>query len=156
MAVAAIPAGYHTVTPYLMVQDAARTIDFVVQAFGAVERGRHLTPDGRVMHAEVLIGDSIVMLGEASGAWQPTHSSLHLYVPDVDAAYASALAAGAASIREPADQFYGDRSGGVEDADGNQWWMATHVEDVSPAEMERRMRAQRPPASTSEAGGGAH
>jgi uncharacterized glyoxalase superfamily protein PhnB len=138
-----IPAGHHTVTPYLLVEDVAGQIDFMIRAFGAVETSRSATPDGRIMHAEVKIGDSFVMLGEASGEWKPMPCMLHLYVPDTDAVYASATRAGARSVREPADQFYGDRSAGVVDAEGNQWWIATHVEDVPPAEMERRMRAQR-------------
>ena len=143
MPVPPIPAGYHTVTPYLIVADAARMIDFMTRAFGAVETGRHTTPDGRVMHAEVRIGDSHVMLGEASGEWKPMPCMLHLWVIDTDATYASAIRAGATSLREPADQFYGDRSGGVLDAEGNQWWISTHVEDVAPDEMQRRMEAQR-------------
>ena len=143
MAVKPIPAGYHTVTPYLIVADAARMIDFMTRAFGAVETGRSATPEGRVMHASVRIGDSQVMLGEAFGEWKPLPCVLHLYVPDTDAVHASAIRAGATSLREPANQFYGDRSGGVLDAEGNQWWIATHVEDVAPDEMRRRMEAQR-------------
>lgn len=140
MPVDPVPVGHHTVTPYLMVEDAARQIEFMTRAFGAIERGRFSTPDGRVMHAEVSIGDSIVMLGEASGETKPMPAMLHLSVPDTDAAYASAIAAGAESLREPSNQFYGDRTGGVVDGEGNQWWISTHVEDVSLAEMERRMR----------------
>jgi uncharacterized glyoxalase superfamily protein PhnB len=142
MPVDPIPAGHHTVTPYLLVEDVARQIDFMARAFGASETNRFETPDGRIMHAEVKIGDSFVMLGEAGGDWKPMPCMLHLYVRDTDAVYASAMKAGAKSVREPADQFYGDRSGGVMDAEGNQWWIATHVEDVSTEEMERRMRAQ--------------
>jgi uncharacterized glyoxalase superfamily protein PhnB len=142
MPVDPIPAGHHTVTPYLLVADVARQIDFMARAFGASETSRFETPDGRIMHAEVKIGDSFVMLGEAGGDWKPMPCMLHLFVRDTDAVYASAIKAGAKSVREPADQFYGDRSGGVMDAEGNQWWIATHVEDVSPEEMERRMRAQ--------------
>ncbi|MGE0158235.1 MAG: VOC family protein [Gemmatimonadales bacterium] len=137
-----IPAGHHTVTPYLLVEDVARQIDFMARAFGAVETGRFATPDGRIMHAEVRIGDSFVMLGEASGEWKPMPCMLHLFVPDIDAVYARAMKAGAKSVREPSNQFYGDRSGGVVDAEGNQWWIATHLEDVSPEELERRMREQ--------------
>ena len=135
-----IPEGHRTVTPFLRVADAARLIDFMKQAFAATETFRMDGPDGSVAHAEVKIGDSMVMIGQAP-ADQAMQSMLHLYVPDTDAVYKSALAAGATSIREPADQFYGDRSAGVRDAQGNEWWMATHIEDVSQEEMERRMAA---------------
>jgi uncharacterized glyoxalase superfamily protein PhnB len=142
MPVDPIPAGHHTVTPYLLVSDAARLIDFLVRAFGAIEVGKHAGPDGRVMHAEVRIGDSLVMLSDAGGEWKPMPCVLHLYVRDTDAFYGKAMEAGATSLREPADQFYGDRSAGVQDPEGNQWWIATHVEDVSEAEMARRMKEQ--------------
>ena len=135
-----IPKGFGTVTPFLTVTDAAKLIDFLQQAFAAQVHFRMDAPDGSVRHAEVKIGDSMVMIGQVQ-AGQEMHSMLHLYVPDTDALYHAALAAGATSIREPADQFYGDRSAGVRDLWGNQWWMATHVEDVSQAEMERRMAA---------------
>lgn len=133
-----IPKGFGTVTPFLTVTDAAKLIEFLQQAFAAKVHFRMDTPDGSVRHAEVKIGDSMIMIGQVA-AGQEMHSMLHLYVPDTDALYQSALAAGAVSIREPADQFYGDRSAGVRDSWGNQWWMATHVEDVSQDEMERRM-----------------
>ena len=144
MAVDPIPAGHHTVTPYLLVADAGRLIDFMKRAFGAVEKGRHDTPDGKIMHAEVQIGDSHVMLGDAGGEWQPMPCMLHLWVPDTDAVYANAIEAGGKSLREPSNQFYGDRSAGVLDEAGNQWWISTHVEDVSEAEMAKRMKEQRP------------
>jgi len=99
-------------------------------------------PDGSIRHAEARIGDSMVMIGQAGGEWKPKPNTVHVYVPDVDATYKKALAAGATSTREPVTQFYGDRSAGVEDAQGNSWWIATHVEDVSPEEMEKRMAAQ--------------
>ena len=138
MAVKPIPDGYHTVTPYLIVRDAAGLIAFVQQAFDAQEEVRMDRPDGSVMHAEVRIGDSVVMLAQADDDEQIRPGMLHLYLEDVDAAYQQALSAGATSLQEPADQFYGDRSAGVEDDFGNQWWLATHVEDVSPAETRRR------------------
>lgn len=94
--------------------------------------------DGTIQHAEVKIGDSIVMLAEACDPWKPRPSMLYLYVNDVDATYQRAIEAGATSLREPATHFYGDRSGGVEDPTGNHWWIATHVEDVSPEELQRR------------------
>ena len=135
-----IPQGFGTVTPFLRVADAAKQIDFLQKAFAAQLTFRMNGPDGSLIHAEVKIGDSMVMIGQAPPG-QEMHSMINLYVPDTDAVYHSAIAAGASSIREPADQFYGDRSGGVRDASGNEWWMATHIEDVSQEEMERRMKA---------------
>lgn len=137
-----IPDGYHTVTPYLVVDDASAILSFIERAFGGTVLSRYLSPDGRVMHAEAQIGDSRVMLGEAQEEWPGMPAMLHLYVEDVDAIYRQALEAGATSVREPQDMFYGDRSGGVRDAAGNQWWIATHVEDVSAEEMARRQAAQ--------------
>ncbi len=137
-----VPEGYRTVTPYIVVPGVAKVIDFAKQAFDATERQRHVTPDGRVMHAEIQIGDCIIMLGEPEGQAKPMPATLLLYLNDVDTAYRRALDAGATSVREPADQFYGDRSGGVQDAAGNQWWISTHIEDVSPEELRRRAQAQ--------------
>ena len=142
MAVKAIPDGYHTVTPYLIVNGADRLIDFLKQAFGAKERFRHKRPDGATGHAELMIGDSIVMMAESSDQWKPTPATIHLSVNDVDATYKQAVQAGGKSINEPSDQFYGDRSGGVLDPSGNSWWIATHKEDVSPEELARRAKAQ--------------
>ncbi len=136
-----VPDGYHTVTPYLVVADAARQIAFVAQAFGAREMHRHTLPDGSVTHAEVQIGDSKIMLGQARDPFTPRPCNVYLYVEDADAAYRQALQAGAKSVMEVKDQFYGDRSGGVEDSNGNYWWIATHIEDVSPEEIERRFAA---------------
>jgi PhnB protein len=142
MAVQPIPEGYHSVTPYLVVQGVDKLIDFLEQAFGAEERYRHRGPDGKTAHAEVQIGDSIVMMGEASALWKAMPATLYLYVNHVDATYKQAVQAGAKSLREPTDMFYGDRSGGVIDPFGNQWWMATHQEDVPPEELARRAKAQ--------------
>lgn len=142
-----IPDGYHTVTPYLIVPDATAMLSFMERAFGAQVTSRHNDAGGRVMHAEARIGDSRVMLGEATAEWAPMPCMLHLYVDDVDAWFRRAVDAGARPVREVADMPYGDRSGGVVDAWGNQWWMATHVEDVSPEEMERRMRQPAPAAA---------
>ena len=142
MAVKAIPDGYHTVTPYLMVQGAGQLIDFLKLAFDAQETERITAPDGAIAHAEVRIGDSIVMMSDAGGERAPMPSGLYLYVNDTDAVYKSALRAGATSIMEPADQFYGDRSAGVKDPVGNQWWIATHKEDVSPEELKHRAAMQ--------------
>lgn len=141
MAVKPIPEGYHTVTPYLVVPGVAKLIDFLEQAFGAQEKERHARPDGAIMHAEVKIGDSIVMMGEPMGEFKAIPAALYLYVEDVDAVYKRALEAGATSVMEPADQFYGDRNGGVKDPAGNLWWIATHIEDVSPEELARRAAA---------------
>jgi len=138
MPVKPVPDGYHAVTPYLLVADGARMLEFLQRGLGAEILGRHDLPNGRLMHAEVRIGDSPVMLGEAGERCAPMPCMLYLYVNDCDAAYARALAAGAKSVREPQNQFYGDRSGGVVDAEGNQWWFGTRVEDLSPAELEAR------------------
>ena len=137
-----IPDGYHTVTPYLIVKDPQVLIPFLEKAFGARLLSRHDGPDGRMMHAALQIGDSRVMMGQAAEQWPPMPCMLHLYVEDVDGLYRRAMEAGAESLREPVDEFYGDRAGGVADPAGNQWWIATHVEDVSPEEMKRRQTAQ--------------
>ena len=140
-AVKAVPDGYHTVTPYLVVPGVARLMDFLREAFGAAEVMRHARPDGSVQHAEVCIGDSMVMMGEPQPGSEPRPATVCLYLSDVDETYRKAIAAGGKSLREPADQFYGDRSGGVQDPCGNQWWISTHVEDVAPEELERRAAA---------------
>lgn len=137
MSVKPIPDGYHSVTPYLAVKGAAGLIDFMKEAFGAEEAFR--MGDNPIMHAEMRIGDSMVMLGDAQDEVMP--AQIHLYMPDVDATYQRALKAGAKSTREPENQFYGDRSAGVKDAFGNTWWIATHIEDVPPEEMARRAQA---------------
>jgi uncharacterized glyoxalase superfamily protein PhnB len=138
MAAKPVPDGYHTVTPYLTVDDAALQIDFLKRAFNAQVNYEMKDPQGNVRHAEVRVGDSILMIGQARDEWTSRPMTFYLYVPDVDALYKSALAAGAKSLQEVTTQFYGDRSGGVEDPQGNYWWIATHVEDVSPEEMDRR------------------
>lgn len=116
-----IPDGFHTVTPYLMVADAAALIDFLKAAFGAQELVRHGTPDGRVMHAQVKVGDSMIMMGEASAEQGgPMPASTYLYVPNVDEVYASAMAAGATSLMAPVDQFYGDRGTPGETCGGSE------------------------------------
>jgi uncharacterized glyoxalase superfamily protein PhnB len=142
MAVKPIPEGYNSVTPYLIVEGAAGLIDFAKTALDAEETFRMPGPGGQLMHAEIKIGDSMVMLADSMGADNPPMPAMiHLYVPDVDSYYKRALAAGATSLREPADQFYGDRSAGVADPFGNRWWLATHVEDVPPEEMAKRAEA---------------
>lgn len=137
--VRAIPEGYHTVTPYLTVDDLPRAIEFVEKAFGAKTYELLRDEAGKPRHAEVQIGDSRVMMGQARAEWPARPATLYLYVEDTDALYRTALAAGGKSVMEPVNQFYGDRNACVEDPAGNQWWMATHVEDVTPEEMERRL-----------------
>ena len=141
MAVKPIPDGYHSVTPYLTVQGAARLLEFLKHAFGGTVTEQIQQPDGTIGHAEVRIGDSVVMIADARGEWKPMCSAMYLYVDDADATYQRALQAGATSMMEPADQFYGDRHGGVTDPFGNFWWIATHVEDVSPDELAKRAEA---------------
>lgn len=148
--VKAIPDGYHSVQPYLQIRGAAEAIDFYKKAFGATERMRMAHPDGRVGHAEIQIGDSCVMLADEfpeKGIYGAKHYggsavSLMVYVPDCDATYSQAIAAGAKSVREPADQFYGDRMAGVEDPFGFQWHIGTHVKDVSTEELQSAMHSQ--------------
>ena len=138
--VKSIPDGYHTVTPYLLVQGADKLIDFVKKAFDAKETDRYSMPDGTVGHAEIRLGDSVIMLSEAmDGEYKPTTAGMHLYVENCDATYQRALKAGATSTMQPADQFYGDRSAGVKDQCGNQWWISTHKEDLSKEEITKRM-----------------
>jgi PhnB protein len=127
----AIPEGYHTATPYLTVQSATTLLEFVTAAFHAKERVRMERDDGSIAHAEVTIGDSVIMIGEASTEWPAMPGNVHLYVGDCDATYRRALEAGATSIREPVDEPYGDRMAGVRDSLGDQWWIATRIEDGS-------------------------
>jgi uncharacterized glyoxalase superfamily protein PhnB len=142
MVVQPIPEGYHTVTPYLIVAGVPRLVDFLRQAFGAEETYPPTRrPDGSVAHAEIRIGDSRVMMGEPMGDFAPMPAMLYLYVRDVDAVYHQAVAAGAITLMEPADQIYGDRNAGVKDPAGNLWWIGTRKEDVSPAELARRIEA---------------
>jgi PhnB protein len=133
-----IPDGYHSITPYLVVAGARKMIDFLRDAFGAVERLCHGKPGEQIGHAEVTIGSARIMLADATKEFTPTAAGLHLYVEDVDATYERAVKAGATALRPVANQFYGDRSGVVLDAWGNWWCISTHVEDVSPEEIMRR------------------
>jgi PhnB protein len=145
MAVKSIPEGYHSLTPYLIVDGAAAAIDFYVKALGAVEVMRMPGANGRIGHAEIRIGDSHLMLADedpAMGYRGPKSGggnaiSLLLYVPDCDAVIGRAVAEGATLTRPPADQFYGDRSGGFADPFGHSWYVSTHVRDVSEEEMRR-------------------
>lgn len=141
-----IPTGYHSVTPYLVVRGAAEAIAFYQRAFGAQEKLRLSSPDGKIGHAEIEIGDSRVMLADEHPDWGAlgplsiggTPTSLMVYVEDVDAVFARAVAAGAKEVRPVQDQFYGDRSGFLEDPFGHRWSIATHIEDVPQAEVQRR------------------
>jgi PhnB protein len=138
------PNGCNTVSPYLVVENIPKTVDFLKRAFGAEEREQLALPDGTVNHAMVSIGDSTLMLGAArAGDAKPSSSKFYVYVKDIDAGYRTALAAGATSLVEPAIQFYGDRNAGVKDPDGNSWWIATRVEEVPHAELLRRNAAQK-------------
>lgn len=145
--VQAIPAGYAGVTPYLITNDAGRALDFYKKAFGATELMRFPMPDGKIAHAEMKIGEGIFMLADESPdegyksarTLGGTPVSMMFYVKDVDAVFSRAVAAGAVARRPVKDQFYGDRSGTLEDPFGHTWTIATHVEDVSAEEMERRM-----------------
>jgi PhnB protein len=149
MAVKPIPEGYHAVTPYLIVDDAAGAIAFYQQTLGATERFRLSGTGGKVGHAELQIGDSVIMLADEfpqMGATSPkslggTPVSLLVYVEDVDSVAGRFVAAGAKTLRAIQNQFYGDRSGTFEDPYGHKWTIATHVEDVSPEEMHRRSEA---------------
>src|SRR5471032_2802225 len=131
MSVKPIPDGYHTVTPYLTVRNAPKVIEFLKQAFGAkLPHDAIKRPDGSIMHAQILIGDSRVMIAEENEMAKATSSSLYIYVPNVDSVYQQAIKAGGTKVMEPVDMFYGDRSGGVKDPSGNSWFIATHKEDV--------------------------
>jgi PhnB protein len=149
MPVSPVPAGYHTLTPYLIVDGAVRALDWYGRAFGAREIMRLAAPGGRVGHAEIGIGDSRVMLADeapehnakAPGAFGGSPVSLHLYVPDVDATIAKAIAAGATIKSQSEDKFYGDRLGTLLDPFGHTWHISTHIEDVTEDEIMRRMTA---------------
>jgi PhnB protein len=149
-AVKPIPEGYHTATPYLIVDGAAAALDFYKVAFGATELFRMPTPGGKIGHAEFKVGDSIFMMADehpAMGAYGPKEYdgspiSIMLYVEDVDAMYNRAIAAGATIERPIENKFYGDLAGGIIDPFGHKWFIATHIEDVAPDEMTKRMAAQ--------------
>jgi len=149
MATKPIPEGYHTVTPYLAVDDAAQAIEYYKKAFGAKEHVRMEAPDGKIGHAELEIGDSVVMLSDPfpQASIRPpkelggTSSSVFMYVEDVDAVVQQAVDAGATVTMEVADQFWGDRFGSVKDPFGHSWSIATHVEDLTPEEIAERSKA---------------
>ena len=147
MSVKPVPDGYHTLTPFLTVRDAARAIEFYKQAFGAEERGVAKDPDGKVMHAELKIGDSIIMLGDEYpefGALSPqsiggSGMGLHIYLDGVDAAFDRAVKAGAQVEMPVMDQFWGDRYGKLTDPFGHKWSIGTHIKDLSQEEMKQGM-----------------
>jgi PhnB protein len=134
--VKAVPEGYHTVTPFLNVDGASEALEFYKKAFGAEERLRMQAPDGKIMHSEIKIGDSLVMVSDVMMN-AATSASIHLYVPDADATWKRAVAAGAKVEMPLADQFWGDRWGVLSDKWGNRWGIATHIKDVSPEDMKR-------------------
>jgi PhnB protein len=154
--VSPIPTGYHSITPYLVIKGAAEAIDYYKKVFGATELVRMPGPDGRVGHAELQIGDSRIMLADenpnmgqgytSAATIGGTPVSLYLYVPEVDRVFEKAVAEGAKVLRPVQDQFYGDRSGFFQDPFGHLWGVATHVEDVSPQEMQERMKKMMPAA----------
>ena len=154
MAVKPIPDGYQSVTPYLIVSGAAKALEFYKRAFGAKERMRLPMPEGRIGHAEIEIGGSVIMLADEfpqMGAKSPqtiggTPVGICLYVTDVDAVFKQAIAAGGKQEKPLQNQFYGDRSGTLIDPFGHKWTVATHIEDVPPEELSRRMAAMKPPA----------
>lgn len=134
-----IPPGYGSVTPYLVLSHCAKAIEFYKSVFGAKERMRMPMPDGKVGHAELEIGGSLVMLADGGEQWPSTSALLCLYVEDCDAVFAKAVEAGAEVVEPLEDKFYGDRSGSVKDPFGQRWSIMTHMEDVSQEEMEARM-----------------
>ncbi|MFZ0891879.1 MAG: VOC family protein [Thermoplasmata archaeon] len=156
-----VPDGYHTATPALTVDNASRALEFYAKALGAKERNRSSGPEGKIMHAEIQIGDSVLMISDefpGMGARSPksvggVSSSIWLYVPDVDATYRQATAAGATSVTPPTDMFWGDRHPRIRDPFGHEWSIATHKEDVSQEEMTKRatefyaQMASRPPGN---------
>jgi uncharacterized glyoxalase superfamily protein PhnB len=134
-----VPEGYHSVTPWLISRDTAALLDYLRAAFDAEEIARVVDYDGSIGHAEVRIGDSVVMMFDAKPHWPPTPGFLRLYVADADAMHEQAVAAGGTSVTEVTHLFFGDRVGRVRDPLGNLWWIQTRVEDVAPAELQRRL-----------------
>jgi PhnB protein len=151
-----IPKDYNSVTPYLVVRGAAQAIDYYKKVFGATETVRMPGPDGKIGHAELKIGNSHIMLADESPSMGPGHISadtvggspvsLYVYLPNVDEVVKRATTEGAKLLKPVQDQFYGDRSGFIQDPFGHLWGIATHVEDVSPKEMEERMKKVMQPA----------
>lgn len=154
--VSPIPNGYHSITPYLVVKGAAQAIEYYKKVFGATELVRMPGPDGKIGHAELQIGDSRIMLADenpnmgqgytSAATLGASPVSLYLYMPDVDSVFQKAVAAGGKALKPVETQFYGDRSGFIQDPFGHLWGIATHVEDVSPEEMKERMKKMMPAA----------
>jgi PhnB protein len=140
MPVKPIPEGYNNVIPFLICKDAQKVIEFAQKTFGATVDDIAKSPDGYVMHASIHIRDSAIMLSDGSEKFPVTSTMMYIYVDNVDEVYKKGLAAGGESLREPTDEFYGDRSCGLKDVSGNQWWVASHVEDVSDEEMAKRQK----------------
>lgn len=140
MSVKPIPDRFKNVIPFLVCSKPDETIEFCKKTFGATETEISRDESGNIRHATIHIGDSAVMISGSSKDYPPMPGMLYIYVEDNDATYKKGLEAGGISLREPTNEFYGDRSSGLKDASGNQWWIGTHFEDVSPEEMERRQK----------------
>jgi PhnB protein len=138
--VSAVPEGFHTVTPFIMADNAEKLIAFIEDAFGGKLTFKMKGDDNKIMHATVTIGNSVIMLGDTMDNMPAQTAMLYLYLEDVDAAYNRAIKAKGVSIHEPTNEFYGDRAAAVKDEFGNVWWMATHVEDVDQNELEKRAK----------------
>ena len=137
-----VPEGYHSVNSFLIVEGAEKLIQFLKQTFDGKVEESVKGPDGRIAHAELTIGDSIIMMADATPKYASTSVHLYVYLEDVDLTFKRAIDLGGAPVQEPADQFYGDRTAGIKDPTGNYWWIAQRVEDVSPEELGRRMKAR--------------
>lgn len=133
-----IPDKYHSVTPYIIVPDVSKLLDFIEKVFAGEITEKVTSPDGTIMHAEIKVRDSMIMLGGSPDSSKHTKSIFYIYTEDTDAVYRRAIELGASSLMEPIDQYYGDRNAGVYDMFGNQWWIATHIEDVSSEELLKR------------------
>lgn len=138
-----IPEGHHVLTPYLILKDTAKFVEFVEKTFGGKTTVCVKQDNGAIGHAEIVIGDSKIMVGEACTEYKATPGGIYIYVEDADATYHCALKNGATSVDKCTDKFYGDRAGGVQDAWGNFWWIATHKEEVGPQELQKRIDAMK-------------
>jgi PhnB protein len=142
MEVRAIPEGYRTITPYLTVKGAKNLIKFLEKAFGAKNLRQSVRPDGSIANAEVLIGDSMIMVADGTETWQSSPTSIYMYVENCDEVYRKAVETGGEPLMEPQNMYYGDRHAGVKDFCGNSWWIGTHIEDVSDEEIQNRAEEQ--------------
>jgi len=142
LSVQAPPEGYHSVTPYLHVSNVGRLIDFLKQSFDAVEMERFLLPDGRIEHAEVKIGDSTVMMSEASQKYPSMPTWVYLYVGNIDESHKKAVHAGGTPLMSPTDVYYGERVSGIKDPSGNIWWISTRKENITTEEIRKRLEAR--------------